>query len=183
MTRLFVALEIKDDIKNKILSSYSLFPNDVIKAKFIERKNLHITIKFIGEVNVNDINDIIERLNDVKANTIPFNIEYRGMGAFPKPYDPRIIWIGGDSQSLLILANKIDKELHKVGVKKEQRPFSSHITVARVKMTYKKNDVKDIILANKDQTYGKQSVDRFYLKKSELTPSGPIYSNVEVFEL
>jgi len=183
MTRLFVALEIEDYIKDNIVSTYSLFSNDIIKAKFIPKDHMHITIKFIGEINVNDINDIIERLNDVKSAFNPFKIEYEGMGAFPKPYDPRIIWIGGNSSQLMDLAKRIDKELYKVGVKPEQRPFSSHITIARVKSTYKKNDINDIIQNNRDRAFGTQTIDRFYLKKSILTPTGPIYSNVEVFEL
>jgi len=183
MTRLFVAIDLDDSLKEAITELYGLFPHDFIKAKFTAKENLHVTLKFIGEWPFNDINDVIEALNCIPSSHSPFDLELRGLGGFPNSHNPRIIWTGGKSPQMIDLAKDIDEALHRIGVRKEKREFSTHITIARVKNIFNRNGVNDIIQKNGDGLIGVQKVDSFCLKKSELTPKGPIYSDVEVFEL
>jgi len=183
MTRLFVAVELDDKIKESIISSCAAFSDDVLKAKYTSIENMHLTMKFIGEWPFNDIIDIIDILNDVKKTFTPFDMKFEGMGGFPNEYNPRIIWVGCISKEIIGLVNSIEQNLSKLGIKKEQRSFSPHITIARVKNVLNRDDVNDIIKENKDTAFGSQRVDRFYLKESQLTPRGPIYSNLEVFNL
>ncbi|HPR41128.1 MAG TPA: RNA 2',3'-cyclic phosphodiesterase [Candidatus Methanofastidiosa archaeon] len=183
MTRLFVAINLDDEIKKTIVSIDDLFSKSSINAKFTSPENMHMTLKFIGEWPFNDVNDVIDILNDVKTSFKPFNVDFEGIGGFPNDHAPRIIWVGGKSRTLVDMAGKIDKNLSTLGIKKENRPFSSHITLARVKNILNRDDIINIIHANKDVAIGSQHVTEFCLKKSELTPNGPIYSDVEVFTL
>ncbi|MHC1605009.1 MAG: RNA 2',3'-cyclic phosphodiesterase [Candidatus Methanofastidiosia archaeon] len=183
MTRLFVSIDIEKHIKEKVKETYSFFSPSIVRARFTAPENLHFTLKFIGERSQNDVDDIIEILRKAKENASPFDICIGGFGAFPTISSPRIIWVGGKSENMTKLANIIDNELSKMGIQKEKKKFSSHLTIARVREVYNRERLSDVIEKLRKTEFGCQKVKKFILKKSVLTPRGPIYSNVEVFAL
>jgi 2'-5' RNA ligase len=183
MTRLFVAITLDEKIKEKITGLYEKFPKNVIKAKFVPKDNIHITLKFIGEKRDNDISDIIETLKHSHDEIGTFSLHIKGVGAFPHSFAPKIIWVGANGPKIEELAQSIDDHMATLGIKKEQKPYKAHITFARVKSVYEKRDVNDIIQSLSDIEIGTQNVTSFSLVKSTLTPKGPIYSTVKDFFL
>jgi 2'-5' RNA ligase len=183
MTRLFVAINLDQEIKERIADLYEKFPPHVLKAKFVPKDNIHVTLKFIGEKRDDDINDIIETLKHSHDDINPFSIHIRGLGAFPHAYAPKIIWVGADEPKITELAQSIEDHLSTIGIKKEQKPYKAHITFARVRALYKKKDVNDIIESLSDTDIGIQDVSSFSLVKSTLTPKGPIYKTIKDFFL
>ena len=180
MTRLFVAITLDEKIKEKITALNEKFPKNVIKAKFVPKDNIHITLKFIGEKRDNDI---IETLKHSHDDIGSFSLHITGVGAFPHSFAPKIIWVGANGQKIGELAQSIDDHLATVGIKKEQKPYKAHITFARVKSVYEKKDVNDIIQSLSDIEIGTQDVTSFSLVKSTLTPKGPIYTTIKDFFL
>ncbi|AAR39342.1 NEQ502 [Nanoarchaeum equitans Kin4-M] len=167
--RVFLAIDLPEELKNQIYSYYKKV-SKAVYGKFVEKENLHITLKFIGEVL--DINPLIERLNYVKFK--PFEVKVKGLSAFPSIENPRVVWVGAHSVYLNDLANQINRVL------KSYENFVGHITIVRVKRVLDKKYLLE--LAKKFDLEYKFVVDRFYLYKSTLTPNGPIYEKLYEFK-
>ncbi len=174
--RLFVAVDISDELRERIapvLSQAAKIPG----LKAVERENLHITLLFLGEVAERRVAAIEEELSKVAFE--PFTIRLRGVGAFPSPASPRVVWVGvDDAGELRKLADDVYAKLRKLGFKRDKE-FSAHVTVARVKR--RNEDVKRLIESFANEDFGEMVVESFSLKRSILRPQGPIYKDVAVF--
>lgn len=173
--RLFIAIELEDSIKDHILSFQKELKNSVLgDVKWVERENFHLTIKFLGETPENLIDDIKSILDETSYYFEPFYISLEGFGAFPSLKSPRVLWIGIEEGlgGLEKVFDFIEKRLVKKGFKKEDRPFSPHLTLGRVK------DRGIRIL--KDLLFDKEVVlvSSITLFESKLTPEGPIYTPI-----
>ncbi len=176
--RTFVAVEVasKDAIKNMLDFQQTLL-NAGLKAKPISSNQLHFTLMFLGEVNEVMLDSIKNKLNDMKFDSV--NVTYTGVGAFPSFKSPRIIWIGVDDASapkLIQLAKDVETRLNSLGFKSD-KPFTPHITLFRVKDRI--NDARNI-MEHKERTFGNDLLSEVKVKKSDLTPSGPVYSDLLV---
>lgn len=173
--RVFVAVEVNE---KKVIDSITQFQSKLdIKAKPVEPNNLHFTLQFLGEIS----EDMAEKIK-VALRTInfsEFNVEFRGIGAFPKMKFPRVIWIGTDTDggnSLVSLAQKVQVLLEPLGFTLD-KPFKSHITIFRIKN--KVGDISKELEKFSSYEFGSQKISSIKLKKSILTPEGPIYSDLE----
>lgn len=173
--RTFVAIEISND---DIINSMRKFQTGInINAKPIEPKNFHFTLQFLGEVSEKISQKIIQALHKIEFSS--FNVNLKGVGAFPKSKSPRVIWIGTDDDGgnmLIQLSKKVEKALEPLGFFSD-KPFKPHITVFRIKK--KIGDITNELNSHKTIDFGIQEVANLKLKKSELTPDGPIYSDLE----
>lgn len=173
--RTFVAIEISND---DIINSMRKFQTGInINAKPIEPKNFHFTLQFLGEVSEKISQKIIQALHKIEFSS--FNVNLKGVGAFPKSESPRVIWIGTDDDGgnmLIQLSKKVEKALEPLGFFSD-KPFKPHITVFRIKK--KIGDITNELNSHKTIDFGIQEVANLKLKKSELTPDGPIYSDLE----
>ena len=174
MMRLFVAVEISN---NNIINSIKKFQDEInIDAKPIESKNLHFTLQFLGEISEEITHKIIQSLHTIEFSS--FNVTLKGVGAFPKLRAPRVIWIGTDENGgnmLIQLSKKVEKVLESLGFHSD-KPFKPHITVFRIKK--KIGDMTKELEHQKMIDFGIQEISSIKLKKSELTSSGPIYSDL-----
>src|SRR3989344_6158969 len=174
--RSFIAIDLPREAINhieevqKLLKKQSLF-----NGKFTEPENLHLTLKFLGEIDEKKINEVKKKLKEVKFDE--FEAELGEIGVFSKKFI-KIIWTKLNGRGIFDLQKQIDDEL-KDFFSEEQR-FMSHITIARVKTVGDKKSLIDYIENMKIESI-KFKVDKFYLKKSELLPEGPIYSDLEVY--
>lgn len=173
--RVFVAVEVNE---KKVIDSITQFQSKLdIKAKPVEPNNLHFTLQFLGEIS----EDMAEKIK-VALRTInfsEFNVKFRGIGAFPKMKFPRVIWIGTDTDggnSLVSLAQKVQVLLEPLGFTLD-KPFKSHITIFRIKN--KVGDISKELEKFSSYEFGSQKISSIKLKKSTLTPEGPIYSDLE----
>ena len=173
--RTFVAIEISND---NIINSIKKFQSEVnINAKPVEPKNFHFTLQFLGEISEEISQKIIQALRKIEFSS--FNVNLKGVGAFPKSKFPRVIWVGTDNDGgnmLIQLSKKVEKALEPLGFFSE-KPFKPHITVFRIKK--KIGDITNELNSRKTIDFGIQQVTILKLKKSELTPDGPIYSDLE----
>ncbi|ABX13677.1 RNA 2',3'-cyclic phosphodiesterase [Nitrosopumilus maritimus] len=173
--RTFVAIEISE---NDIKKSIKDFQNKLqINAKPINSDQLHFTLQFLGEISEEQVQKVIESLQTIKFSE--FTINLKGIGAFPKPKFPRVIWIGTDEEggkNLIELAKKVENVLKPLGLVSD-KPFKPHITIFRIKK--KIGDMTEELNKQKFMDFGMQKISRIMLKKSELTSDGPIYSNLE----
>ncbi len=177
--RSFISIDIeKKDVVEKILEIEKQLNETGASLKLVEPENLHITIKFLGEISEKDI-PLIKRILEKNAKLFdPFEIQLEGIGAFPSMSHPRVIWIGvsENREKLSNLANGISIDLDKAGFRREEKPFHPHITIARVKRY--NSQLKKKILQYRDNSFGKIVINKIRLKKSTLTPQGPIYTTI-----
>ncbi len=159
------------------------FLNELKKAKarmkLVEPQNLHITLKFLGDTDENDVDAIEDFMRDSVSGLKPFKITLKGTGVFPNPRRINVIWIGmKDDGSTERIFQKLDKHLEKLGYRRESRKFSPHLTVARVKSVQDRENLVSIINSYANEGFGDILVESIRLKKSVLTREGPIYSTV-----
>ena len=178
--RLFIAIDLPEEIK-QILEEVKAPLKDIKGVKPVKKDNIHLTLKFLGDVYTDQLNEIIHELRKIKFK--PFNLHLRGLGCFPSNTRPRIIWIGTDegSDEVKRLYEEINKKLRKFKFKPEQ--FKSHVTIIRIKFIDKNqiNRFNKILNNLKNEDFGIIPVESFQLKKSVLTPKGPIYTTLEEF--
>jgi len=174
MVRVFVAIEIVND---EIVKSIKKFQDEtIINAKPVEPKNFHFTLQFIGEISEEMSQKIGKSLQKIEFSS--FDVSLKGVGAFPKPKFPRVVWVGTDEYGgnmLIQLSEKVKKALEPLGLSPD-KPFKPHITVFRIKK--KIGDISEELENKKMINFGIQKVSRIKLKKSELTSNGPIYSDL-----
>jgi len=173
--RTFVAVEISN---NDVIHSIKKIQDKInIDAKAINSESLHFTLQFLGEISDDVSEKIINALNTIEFSS--FKINLKGIGAFPKPKFPRVIWIGTDENGgnmLIQLAKKVEKVLEPLGFFPD-KPFKPHITIFRIKK--KIGDITKELNSQKMINFGIQEITSFKLKKSELTSTGPIYSDLK----
>lgn len=171
--RAFISVEIPEDIKKKVIKIQDNLP--VFLGKKTEAENLHLTLKFLGEVSEDKIKQIKNRLGTIKMES--FKTEIDGIGFFSESFI-RIIWLHlTDCEKL---QKKVDDALK--GLFLPEKRFMGHLTIARVKnVRNKKNFIKEISLIEVPKTGF--IVRRFNLKKSILKPEGPEYEDIEAYNL
>ena len=176
--RTFVAVEISDDNTLKSIEKAQL---DIeINAKPVAAKNLHFTLQFLGEISEERAEKISSALRKIEFSS--FDLTLRGIDSFPNPKNPRVVWIGTDKRGgdlLIELSKKVEGALKPLGLLSD-KPFKPHITIFRIKK--RKEDIRKQLEERNNIDFGIQRVSSIKLKKSQLTPNGPVYSDLEEFE-
>lgn len=181
--RAFLAIDLDDDLKPKINKIIRQFKQINTKIKYVELENLHLTLKFFGDIDTNGLNLLENAISNVLNEFKPFKINIAGCGAFPNNNHIKVIWVGIEDDTILKdLHERLDKEFARIGFDKDKK-FSTHLTVGRMKSAKNKNQVKSIIEEFENVEIGEMEVSQISLKKSTLTPKGPIYQDIKVFEL
>lgn len=176
--RAFVAVDIQDQ---RVLEAVKRIQEELsryVRAKFVELENFHFTLKFLGEVSEEAVDEVYSAMKELDFK--PFELELRGVGCFPNVRRINVIWVGtregGDK--LTSLANELEKKLRRLGFEPERRPFTPHATIARVKYVQNREGLASAIEKMKDLEIGRVTVDSVRLKRSQLTPKGPIYTTL-----
>ncbi len=178
LLRVFIAVDIVDErIKKTIENIQKELLKGGVDIKPVELENLHITLRFIGEVSQAAVSEIMSRLRSITYGK--FRIKVKGLGAFPSTSNPRVIWAGiaEGSKELAELHEIVEKLVGKYGVR-DDREFTPHLTIARVRSQRNKQYIVSLIEKYRDLDFGEQEVDCIKLKKSTLTPRGPIYNDL-----
>lgn len=150
---------------------------DLNVVKPIEKDKFHFTILFLGEIHKDVIKSVTERLSRVEFES--FKILYNNIGAFPNKNFPRIIWVGVDDdgkRKMMNLSHTILSKLDREGIGMDQN-FVPHLTLFRLKKQLR-IDFDNLANVIGNRIFGADTIDRFHLKKSDLTSRGPIYSNM-----
>ena len=181
--RAFLAIDLDDDLKPKINKIIREFKKTDAKIKYVELTNLHLTLKFFGDIDTEGLSLLEDAISNVLSEFESFNVKIKGCGAFPNSNRINVIWVGIDDDSIIRdMHDRLDKEFVRLGFDKD-RKFSTHLTIGRMKSAKNKNKVKSTIEEFKDVEIGEMEVTQISLKKSTLTPAGPIYEDLKIFEL
>jgi 2'-5' RNA ligase len=177
--RSFIALDIDD---KELLDKFATIQKKVHKTgadlKLVELKNIHITFKFLGEVNPITLDKVKEAMEEIKASA--FDIKFEEVGTFPNIKHPRVIWIGIKKglKELQKINNQLDPRLRQLGFVSDRKGFSPHVTIARVRSERNKKELIDVLTEVKSTQFGSMQAGCLRLKKSTLTPEGPIYTTI-----
>jgi 2'-5' RNA ligase len=158
------------------------------EVRWTATANFHLTLKFLGEVAPRVLPELTAGLTDVARAGAPFTVELGGAGAFPRLDRPQVVWIGlrAGQEALAELAGRVEAVCARAGFPREERPFSAHLTLGRVKSAPGAAPAGELparLRALGDISLGAVRVDAFDLMQSTLTPRGPIYSVIESFAL
>lgn len=177
--RSFVAVECHDgSIHARFEEAQGLLKGTGASIKLVEIENIHITLKFLGDIEDHQVEEVSRVIRDITFKPFEFTVE--GIGVFPNLKRPTTIWAGISSEvgELANLFNLVNGGLAKLGFEKDRRRFHPHLTIARVRGGQNRDKLVDTLLGLEEMKFGKVKVDRIYLKKSVLTPKGPIYSTL-----
>ncbi len=180
--RTFIAIELPEEIRivlNRIQDELKQTQADV---KWVKPENIHLTLKFLGEIEQDLVKKIHPVLDDIAQKNSAFSLYLSELGAFPKLQYPRVIWIGlTNDRQVSEIAEDLEKRMLKIGLPAESRPFSTHITLGRVRSGLnRKALVEKIESLNKSSSSPQPEfkVLGLTLFKSTLTPHGPIYETI-----
>jgi 2'-5' RNA ligase len=178
MIRSFVAVELAPELLSRVLDLQKEILATGGDVKAVEPENIHFTTKFLGEVPQSTINEIIQAMS--KLDFRPFVIEVAGVGCFPTIRNPRVVWIGvtrgmKDFESLV---KQLEGYLGAIGVKPERERFAAHLTIGRVRSGRNKPQLIKKIGEVLNTEIGEMTVRTIKLKKSVLTPKGPVYTTI-----
>jgi RNA 2',3'-cyclic 3'-phosphodiesterase len=184
--RLFVALEIPSAVRDHLAALSKELgaletPSTGRKARWVRPANLHVTLKFIGEVPPAKLDAIRDALSTVRSER-PAELRFRGLGFYPSEKRPRVFWAGIEaSPNLVLLAGDIDAVLEKLGVGRERRPFTPHLTLARFEPPGVSEKLAGRVRENVTRDFGALRTGEFHLIESKLKPSGAEYTTLQSF--
>ena len=193
--RLFVALDIEQTIRERIVRFVEGVRNFAPDGRWMKPESMHVTLKFIGEQPDAAVESIRQALSGITATTT--DISFRGYGFFPTPKSARVFWVGIDAgPELAVLAAAIDEKLSALGIPKEDRAFSPHLTLARgagasgsPRRNRQDRDnrtfhvLQEKLAALPAPEFGTMTAHEFFLYQSQLSPKGSKYTKLARFAL
>jgi 2'-5' RNA ligase len=180
--RSFIAFDIDSEpILKKMTDAQTLLAKTGADLKIVEPKNIHMTIRFLGNITTPMVEKIYEEMKKVQFT--PFDVNIHGVGAFPNLRYPRVLWAGiiQGADQLRNIFNQLEPRLRNLGFKPDPKGFSPHLTIARVKSGRNKAELVKCITENVNYEFGIVRAECLRLKKSDLTPKGPVYSTLKEF--
>jgi 2'-5' RNA ligase len=179
--RLFVALQIPPAVRKNLVEFLAMLRAISLQPRWVRTENLHVTLKFIGEVQAEKLGDIRVALSAVHSDQA-VALNFRGAGFFLNERRPRVFWAGIEaSANLARLAGDIDRATEKLGVPPEKRPFSPHLTLARFEPPGLPEKLRAAIQENAKREFGSVAAKEFHLIESKLKPGGAEYTTLETF--
>jgi RNA 2',3'-cyclic 3'-phosphodiesterase len=177
--RCFVAVDVEGvELTEALIRAQKLVESTGADVKCVEPENIHITLKFLGEVSDEKIIQVSEVLRRIAFK--PFTLRFQGVGVFPNLSRPNVVWVGvtGEVIKILGIYSELEINLKRLGFEPEQKPFQPHATMCRVKSGKNKAKLAEAVTSMKNKIFGELKVEHIKLKKSTLTNSGPIYSTL-----
>jgi 2'-5' RNA ligase len=184
MKRTFIAIEIIPSAKLK--EDYELVRHRLRleRISWVPDKNLHITLNFLGDTAEELLADIAQCIENITKRSTSFYLSLHSFGVFRNLHDPRVIWIGCDPcPEVEQIKKELDNTLAILGFEPENRTFSPHITLGRVKIIHQQNQLAQLITMHKDTFFQSQKVDKIILYESKPTATGATYLLIEEFFL
>lgn len=182
--RLFIALPLTKEIEEALGKMIFILKQKSGRVKWVAPKNIHVTVKFLGEVNEDKIDSIKSAIQKIARKYQKVDCAVDAIGGFPNLSRPRVIWAGltGQAEILESIVHDIEEETFKLGFPKEEKRFSPHLTLGRIKENYGLEDLVSYVKSYKIESLNCQ-LSTLTLFKSTLTPAGPIYDRLLEAEL
>ncbi len=181
--RSFIAIELSEEQKNKLEEFQQALKKCGADLKLVEKENLHLTLRFLGEITEEELEKVKKGLEKAVSGELGFIMNLKGVGVFPNPNYIKVVWVGVEKGKIEAerIAQKINKEI--VVGQMDERGFSAHITVARVKSVRGKENLAKVLKDFQNFDFGETAVSEVKIKESKLSPKGPEYSDIFVVKL
>lgn len=177
--RSFIAIELPESTVNLLVKLQQEFKKCGADVRWIKPGSIHLTLKFLGNINENNVDEIVELLRRVSKKYEAFNLTLSGIGVFPNNRSPRVLWVGIDiNDSLTRLQNDIEEEIYLTGFEKEKRKFTPHLTLGRFKTSRGKGALMDKIDLYHDNRFSSIYVRSVLLMRSDLGQTGAKYTQL-----
>lgn len=180
--RAFLAFDLDDpNVKKKLANMQALALQTGADLKLVETENIHMTIRFLGDIQLHTAEKIHAEMQQVKFN--PFPVQLLGIGVFPNVNFPRVLWagIGQGAHQLQDVFNQMEPKLQNIGFPPDRNAFSPHLTIARVRSGRNKAELATFVEKSVNYDFGTVLAACLRLKRSQLTPNGPIYSTLKEY--
>ena len=177
--RSFIAVDLDDaSIKDRISKTQHDLELTGASLKAVQPEIMHLTLRFLGEIPQATVERIIETMGDLRFS--PFEVEFSGVGVFPNIKRISVVWVGitRGQERLEEIFQQLEPKLRQMGLPPDNKGFSPHLTIARVKSGLNKEQLAKSIENMRDVEFGKMEVKAVRLKKSTLTSRGPIYTTL-----
>jgi 2'-5' RNA ligase len=188
--RIFVAIPLPGSLLERLADVQYRLQGKVPhrSVRWVRPKGIHLTLKFLGDTPRDKVPTVQEALMVVARNAPTCSVTAEGLGCFPSPRRPRVLWVGANEPTgrLKVLYEAIEEAMTSLGYKPERHSFTPHLTLGRVRRGASRGDEEQIGHAITGTQVGQLetfTVDRFELIRSELTPSGAEYTTLETFPL
>ena len=183
--RLFIAIEIPDEIKQEMIRVQEQLKKVNVVASWPRTEGMHLTLKFLGEVPETKIQEIVSGLQTAAEGIGRFRLEVKGVGTFPNPRNARVVWIGlsGNIGKLTQLQEAVEDALAGIGLARDERKFTAHLTLGRIKQVRSRDQWLAVLAECKDRSLPGFDATAVSLMKSELKPSGAVYTEMSRVEL
>ena len=180
--RSFIAFDIdSESVLKRMTEVQTMLTKTGADLKLVEPKNIHMTLRFLGNITLSRVEKIFEEMKKVQFT--PFDVRLHGVGAFPNPRYPRVVWAGitQGADQLRSIFEQLEPKLLGLGFEPDSKGFSPHLTIARVRSGRNRVELAKCLSENENCEFGVIDAKCLKLKRSDLTPRGPIYSTLKEF--
>jgi 2'-5' RNA ligase len=185
LIRAFVAVPLAEELRPGVVAIQDRLRRCPARVKWVEAQNLHFTLKFLGDIGPEGVQRVLAASRRAAENVSAFDLELAGVGAFPNPRRPRVVWVGSlaGAEALTELAERVEGHLAALGFARENRPFQAHLTIGRFRDPEQAGGLAEALAAEPEAGLGTMPVRAFELMRSDLRPSGPIYTSLGTIPL
>lgn len=180
--RSFISFDIENEVVlDKIAEIQNLLNKTGANLNLVRSQNIHVTIRFLGNIQPLMVEKIFDAMKEIQFT--PFDIKINGVGAFPHLQHLRVIWVGmtEGADEMRNVFSQLEPRLRKLGFAADRKGFSPHLTIARIRSGRNKDELVKFIKANAQHEFGIVRAGCLRLKRSDLTPDGPIYSTLKEY--
>ena len=180
--RSFIAFDIDSEaVRRNLTAAQSMLAQTGADLKLVEPQNIHITIRFLGDITPATVEKTFTEMQQVPFT--PFTVQINALGAFPDPRYPRVVWAGitEGTDQLKTVFSQLEPRLRSLGFTPDPKGFNPHLTIARVKTGRNKQQLSDFLAKNANYAFGAIKAECLRLKRSDLTPRGPVYSTLKQY--
>lgn len=188
--RLFAAIKLSEVLERELETLEEMLRSATLMrpVRWVAPENIHLTVKFLGQVEAARIADLSAALSNSAQSVLPFTLTVRELGCFPNSMRPDVIWagLGGQLTEAAELVRRVEETFAAIGFAREKRPFSPHLTLGRVRREARPADraaIGSYLERIPTQDYGTITADSIHLIKSDLRPSGPVYTTISSIRL
>jgi len=177
--RSFISVDLDDStIRDRIVGAQQGLEQTGAALKIVEPGIMHLTLRFLGEIPQSTVEHVKEAMNELRFQ--PFEVEFRGLGVFPNIRRISVVWVGitKGQEQLGGIFQQLEPKLRQFGLPADNKGFSPHMTIARVRSGLNKEALAKYVEGLSEQEFGQMPVNSVRLKKSTLTPKGPIYTTI-----
>jgi len=178
--RTFIAIDIPGNILSEIRELQEGIKDYGFKIRWVRPESIHLTLKFLGDIKAVKINEIAEAISKTVVRYTPISLQAKGVGVFPGIKRPQVLWVGlaGQLEPLVSLQKTLDENLETIGFPMEKRPFKGHLTMGRMKAKIDVKKFGDVLMTFRSFESEAFTADKIILYKSELKPSGAVYTEL-----